>query len=65
MSGVIRCQHCGEVIGVYEPMVLELDGRPRRTSRLVEGERPLAVSACFHDACYAEAQHNQVEAAGA
>jgi hypothetical protein len=48
--------HCDEVIGAYEPMVIETHHGPCETSlaahpALYETERP-----CFHRACYAEAR---------
>ena len=50
----LRCQECGDVIGVYEPMVLLSGGVPVRTSRTVidAGGVPLE-QACFHAACFA------------
>ncbi len=47
-----RCAICGEVIGVYEPLVHVSDETVCRTSRAAEpdvGTRPGRV---FHDACY-------------
>lgn len=52
MSGVLRCESCGEVIGVYEPMVRVLDGRAREGSRLVEAHLTREGGECFHRACY-------------
>ena len=53
---LLRCMHCDEVIGAYEPMVIETHHGPCETSlaahpALYETERP-----CFHRACYAEAR---------
>jgi hypothetical protein len=47
----LRCRRCGDVIGVYEPMILLEDGKARETSRAAEpdvdgrGDR-------FHGYCY-------------
>lgn len=32
----LRCEHCGDVIGVYEPLVELNDGTARETSRAAE-----------------------------
>ena len=53
MSESLRCRHCGEVIGVYEPLVRLVDGRAYESSRALEpdllgptrGEH-------YHRACY-------------
>jgi hypothetical protein len=48
----VRCERCGDVIGVYEPIVLLVDGEPLVSSRAalrcaaVDGPR-------FHRDCYA------------
>jgi len=52
-----RCGHCGEIIGVYEPMVL-VDARgPRHTSLAAELEIP-ASARSFHRACHLAAQQD-------
>jgi hypothetical protein len=48
----IICHQCSDVIGVYEPLVLETPGGRRETSlaadrSLYESDRP-----CYHRACY-------------
>lgn len=48
----VRCHHCDEVIGVYEPMVVLHDGVPVRTSRAAAELDPLATHACFHAQCF-------------
>lgn len=41
VSGFLRCALCGDRIGVYEPIWLELaDGRVRRSSFLNLGDYP-------------------------
>jgi hypothetical protein len=58
MDRTLRCHHCEDVIGVYEPMIVLTDGQARSTSRAAEqGGRGL-VGECYHHACYAEA-HGQ------
>src|SRR5271167_3136598 len=49
----LRCWHCEDVIGVYEPMIVLEDGRPRSTSRAAERDGASLVRECYHPACYA------------
>ena len=48
----LRCQHCGEVIGVYEPLVTVGQGGWRVTSVAAEPNLDLAGAECFHAACH-------------
>jgi hypothetical protein len=60
MEQPMKCGHCGEVIGVYEPLVLLDDGEARTTSAAAEpqiGEQPGVL---FHRACYAESLQGRV-----
>jgi hypothetical protein len=54
MSEIIRCAHCGEVIGVYEPLIVLEGSGPRLTSRAAEpasdGDGDGTVR--YHDACH-------------
>ena len=54
MTPKLTCDHCGEVIGVYEPMVAIVDGEAHETSRAAE--RPVAAvpGLRYHRDCYAE-----------
>lgn len=36
MSEILRCRHCGEVIGVYEPLITLTDGRAVESSRALD-----------------------------
>jgi hypothetical protein len=47
-----RCQHCDDVIGVYEPMIVLEDGRVRTTSRAAERDRAMLLGDCYHAECY-------------
>jgi hypothetical protein len=47
-----RCRHCGDVIGVYEPIVLRAATGDRRTSIAAEPELFPTSDDCFHQACY-------------
>jgi hypothetical protein len=44
--------HCGDVIGAYEPMILVVDGEPRKTSASVEQGRDRHTGEGYHAACY-------------
>jgi hypothetical protein len=55
MNRPLRCQHCNDVIGMYEPMIVLADGDVRESSRTAEKDSPLAMGACYHRACYVEA----------
>jgi len=49
----LRCRHCDDVIGAYEPMIVVTEHGYRESSRLREGA-PLARIAddCYHAACF-------------
>jgi hypothetical protein len=55
MDRTPRCRHCGDVIGVYESMIVRTGGRARPTSRAVEREAGEHMGECYHYACYVEA----------
>lgn len=48
MSKPLYCQRCGEVIGVYEPLVVSEERRARVTSRAAEPALPAGGSYCHH-----------------
>jgi hypothetical protein len=48
----LRCHHCGEPIGVYEPLVTLVDGHEHETSRLAEPHAASVFSACYHRECF-------------
>ncbi len=52
MSQALRCDHCGDVIGVYEPLVRVLDGRAYESSRAREPACPTGGGEHYHRACY-------------
>jgi hypothetical protein len=47
-----RCAHCGDVIGVYEPLVHVTDELARRTSRAAEPDICGSDGLCYHAGCY-------------
>ena len=53
----VRCEHCGDVIGVYEPLVVRSGENVRETSRAAEPELPLPRSQYYHRACFATLKH--------
>jgi hypothetical protein len=63
MRATPTCQCCGEVIGVYEPMVVLAEGRARTTSRAAEPDVAVAAEQRYHDACYTQAhgEHRDAE----
>jgi hypothetical protein len=50
-----ECKHCGDVIGVYEPMIVVIEGQTRETSRAAEPGTGDLLGDCYHGACYLEA----------
>jgi hypothetical protein len=47
-----RCMDCGELIGVYEPLMHVIDDIPRRTSRAAEPDVGRSAGDCYHAGCY-------------
>ena len=52
MSEALRCDDCGEVIGVYEPLVRLLDGRAYESSRARRARLLGRGGEHYHRACY-------------
>ncbi len=50
---VMRCAHCGDVIGVYEPVVVRSGDLVRESSRAAEPSLPLPRAEHFHRDCFA------------
>ncbi len=51
-----RCQGCGEVIGVYEPLVAYDGSDARTTSRAAEPDLRASTAAYYHRDCYATSE---------
>ncbi|QEC49813.1 hypothetical protein FSW04_21080 [Baekduia soli] len=49
----MRCDHCGEVIGVYEPAILLTDGGARTTSVAADPSLEHEQGRRFHGSCFA------------
>jgi len=47
-----RCQRCGDVLGVYEPLILITEGLPCATSRAAEPHLFPTTDPGYHKACY-------------
>ena len=47
-----HCLHCGQVIGVYEPLIRLVEGRAQETSRVLDPQVAEAEGHCYHRACY-------------
>jgi hypothetical protein len=48
-----RCKHCGDLIGVYEPLVVCTKDLARTTSRAAEPDLEATGATHYHRACYA------------
>ena len=48
---VVRCDQCGQPIGVHETMVMWTGGHARETSRAAEYKLPLSAR-YYHQTCY-------------
>jgi hypothetical protein len=52
----LRCERCGDVIGVYEPMIVLDNGRARATSKAAEQDAAWSIAReCYHALCYEQA----------
>ncbi len=51
-SAFPRCEWCGDVIGVYDPLVHVAGQTARRTSRAAEPDVADFDGRIYHDACY-------------
>lgn len=54
MTPTPRCDHCDEVIGVYEPMVIVNSDEVRMTSRAAEPAIVAETGERYHRTCYLE-----------
>lgn len=48
----LRCGHCGDVIGAYEPMVAMIDGVAQKTSKASAMAGGPALGDCYHAHCF-------------
>jgi hypothetical protein len=58
MFDTFRCAHCGDVIGVYEPLVECQDSHSRTTSRAAEPGLKATDGSYYHRRCFHERASN-------
>lgn len=46
------CRHCRDVVGVYEPLIVETPTEWRETSLAAEPRLPVGAAAVYHRICY-------------
>jgi hypothetical protein len=62
LPGQPVCPQCGDVIGVYEPIMVAVPGEPvRRTSWLAEGQMRVR-DAAWHERCFAKRARARADA---
>jgi hypothetical protein len=49
-----RCDHCGGVLGVYEPIVVVVENESARTTSLLAERELDARARATHELCYRE-----------
>lgn len=54
MAARLICDHCAEVIGIYERLVVVMDGEARETSRAAEPAITSMSAERYHFSCYLE-----------
>ena len=64
MAARLTCRRCGDVIGVYEALIVSSRGRARASSRAAEPELSPAQGDLYHHACYLETEAEQVDRPG-
>ena len=57
MGESVHCDECGEVIGIYEPLVTLVDGRPHETSRAAASRPASDGGEFYHRACFGRRRH--------
>lgn len=57
----LRCAHCDDVIGVYEPLIHVIRGVVRRTSRAAEPGIRTKAGAFYHRDCYESQQRLETQ----
>ena len=54
---ILSCAHCGDVIGIYEPLIVVEEHGARQTSRAAEPELRGLPGHHYHRACYPVGEH--------
>jgi hypothetical protein len=63
MDELLRCAHCEDVIGVYEPTIVLRDGHPHSTSAAADRDvHALLDGECYHLACFTRASARDTRA---
>jgi len=52
MTERVHCRDCGDLIGVYEPIVTVREGSVSETSRAARPDESFLLLQCFHRECY-------------
>lgn len=55
LERAIHCQHCGEVIGVYEPLIVIVDDEAVQTSRAAARNELAHGGPYYHQPCFMQA----------
>jgi hypothetical protein len=62
MDEMLHCHHCGELIGVYEPLITFDLGKACETSRAAGGSSTLGPEAhLYHRVCFEITQEQTTE----
>jgi hypothetical protein len=59
---IFSCSRCGDVIGMYEPLILVEESRARQTSRAAEPALARERGLHYHRECYAARRLEQAAA---
>jgi hypothetical protein len=52
----IHCRHCGDVIGVYEPLIVIVEGEAVQTSRAAAQGELAPAGPYYHASCFMRAR---------
>jgi len=63
MSDPPLCAHCGDVIGVYEPLIMIVEDVPVATSRAAVGVRMPLAESYYHRDCFGIAREDNPDLA--
>ena len=51
-KAIFKCDHCDGVIGIYEPLIISIDGEPYQTSLAAEPDLIAEHRVHYHRSCY-------------
>jgi hypothetical protein len=52
-ADALHCRRCREIIGIYEPMIVQVGEQIRETSRAADESSPIEGAAHYHRDCHA------------